>query len=224
MWPFPSSAGAIAAHDLPLAKTITCPNPSGALRLRDVPILAVDFEMTGLDPLHDPILSMGFVVIDKGEIQLGTARHILVRAEAGQNTAAVIHSLGHDELERGKPLEDALVALLTALDGKLLLAHHAAIELSFLGRAIKKMGTDKAYWPTICTEQTERKRIAVQQKPDLSVRLFDARARYGLPQYKAHNALTDALATAELFLAQLSHGDKGKDSRIKSYVSMARLP
>ena len=30
------------------------------------------------------------------------------------------------------------------------------------------------------------------------------RKRYGLPQYKAHNALNDALATAELFLAMAS--------------------
>jgi DNA polymerase-3 subunit epsilon len=33
------------------------------------------------------------------------------------------------------------------------------------------------------------------------LRLFNLRPRYNLPQYKAHNALSDALATAEVFLA-----------------------
>ena len=33
------------------------------------------------------------------------------------------------------------------------------------------------------------------------LRLHALRERYGLPRYKAHNALTDALATAELFCA-----------------------
>lgn len=38
-----------------------------------------------------------------------------------------------------------------------------------------------------------------------SVRLGHARERYGLPTYQPHHALTDALATAELFQAQLQY-------------------
>ena len=37
------------------------------------------------------------------------------------------------------------------------------------------------------------------------MRLADARRRYGLPAYRAHHALTDALATAELLQAQVAH-------------------
>ena len=33
------------------------------------------------------------------------------------------------------------------------------------------------------------------------LRLFNLRPRYNLPRYKAHNALSDAIATAELFMA-----------------------
>ena len=36
------------------------------------------------------------------------------------------------------------------------------------------------------------------------LRLFNLRNRYHLPVYKAHHALSDALATAELFLALFS--------------------
>ena len=39
----------------------------------------------------------------------------------------------------------------------------------------------------------------------LSIRLADSRARYHLPRYRAHHALTDALATAELLQAQIAH-------------------
>jgi DNA polymerase-3 subunit epsilon len=43
-----------------------------------------------------------------------------------------------------------------------------------------------------------------------SLRLADARRRYHLPEYAPHHALTDALATAELFQAQIAHhGDPG---------------
>jgi DNA polymerase-3 subunit epsilon len=42
-------------------------------------------------------------------------------------------------------------------------------------------------------------------KKPASIRLADSRARYGLPYYPPHHALTDAIGTAELFLAQLQH-------------------
>ncbi len=38
-----------------------------------------------------------------------------------------------------------------------------------------------------------------------SLRLDASRRRYRLPRYSAHHALTDALATAELFLAQVGY-------------------
>ena len=36
------------------------------------------------------------------------------------------------------------------------------------------------------------------------LRLWGARERYGLPEYRAHDPLVDALACAELYLAQVS--------------------
>jgi len=38
----------------------------------------------------------------------------------------------------------------------------------------------------------------------VSIRLDDSRQRYGLPTYSAHHAKVDAMATAELFLAQVA--------------------
>jgi DNA polymerase-3 subunit epsilon len=38
-----------------------------------------------------------------------------------------------------------------------------------------------------------------------SIRLADSRSRYELPRYRAHHALTDALATAELLQAQVAY-------------------
>ena len=41
------------------------------------------------------------------------------------------------------------------------------------------------------------------------LRLWNARGRYGLPIYRAHNALVDALACAELYQAQVAElGDQ----------------
>jgi len=38
-----------------------------------------------------------------------------------------------------------------------------------------------------------------------SIRLADSRRRYGLPRYRPHHAMTDALSSAELLQAQVAH-------------------
>ena len=49
------------------------------------------------------------------------------------------------------------------------------------------------------------------------LRLFNLRRRYQLPQYKAHNALTDALAGAELFLALAAEGGDLEKCRVGDF-------
>ena len=53
----------------------------------------------------------------------------------------------------------------------------------------------------------EKKRMLRRQQPLVAnqLRLFNLREQYGLPRYKAHNALEDAIATAELFLVQIAY-------------------
>ncbi len=41
-------------------------------------------------------------------------------------------------------------------------------------------------------------------RPPASIRLHESRQRYNLPAYTGHHALSDALATAELFQAQIA--------------------
>jgi DNA polymerase-3 subunit epsilon len=43
-----------------------------------------------------------------------------------------------------------------------------------------------------------------RKRPE-SIRLADSRARYNLPAYAPHDALTDAIATAELMQAQIKY-------------------
>ncbi len=48
-------------------------------------------------------------------------------------------------------------------------------------------------------------RMLGRKPPWVSIRLADSRARYGLPRYSPHHAMTDALASAELLQAQVAH-------------------
>jgi DNA polymerase-3 subunit epsilon len=170
----------------------------------DLVIVALDLETTGLDPKRDHILSYGLVEIQHMTVRLGTARHQLISIE-GQipEESAVIHQITDDQAATGISLESALPELLSRLAGKVMLVHYASIEQNFLNAACQKLYRAPFVIPTIDTlvlaQRLFARRNYTVQPGDL--RLFNLRPRYNLPNYRAHNALSDALATAELFLA-----------------------
>ncbi|MDH5396136.1 MAG: hypothetical protein OEW97_07655, partial [Gammaproteobacteria bacterium] len=51
------------------------------------------------------------------------------------------------------------------------------------------------------------------------LRLFNLRKKLNMPVYKAHNALLDAIATAELFLAILNDVSPKNNARLKEFLS-----
>lgn len=51
------------------------------------------------------------------------------------------------------------------------------------------------------------------------LRLYALREQYGLPRYNAHDALNDALATAEIFQAQVEHMDSKIPLPLRRFLS-----
>lgn len=178
-----------------------------------VPLLAVDLEMTGLNPLVDDIVSIGWVPIAGGGIRLAGARRLLVRPERDMAPeSAVIHKITDTHAASGAPLAEALAELLAALRGHVMVAHHARMELRFIDAVCRRVYGGGIVIPTIDTEWLARRRFERRGQPykarDLS--LAAVRARYNLPIHQAHDALGDAIATAELFLAQVSDYGAGR--------------
>lgn len=167
--------------------------------------LAIDLELTGLDPKQDKILSFGYVPIDGPSISLGGAEQLLVipKVEVGQS--ATIHGLTDDHLATGMPIAEAMPYVLRALAGRTIVAHHAAIEVGFISRACERVYGHPIVVPAIDTMKLQRRVLRLSPGEDPkhgALRLQACRDHYGLPRYKAHEALTDALAAGELFLAQ----------------------
>jgi DNA polymerase-3 subunit epsilon len=65
--------------------------------------------------------------------------------------------------------------------------------------------------PVVDTLAIEKKKILQQQRHVTldELRLAECRSRYNLPTYPAHNALMDALTSAELLLTQIDRKGKG---------------
>ncbi|MBF0471043.1 MAG: DNA polymerase III subunit epsilon [Gammaproteobacteria bacterium] len=182
------------------------PFPHYRTPLDRVPILALDFETTGLNPVRDHILSIGAVVVERLEIQLATAYHQVICTEGALHEAGVIvHHITDDHKAQGEALERVLPELLQQMAGKALLVHYAPVERRFLQQTCLRLYGMAPVFPIIDTMEIARRRLdqrtALYSPQDL--RLFNLRGRHNLPRYKAHNALNDAIATAELLLAEL---------------------
>lgn len=183
--------------------------------MSEVPMVAVDFETTGLDPDQHSIVSIGLVPFSHNRIQLQHSRHWLVRPQLPLHTTSVtIHGLTHSDLEHAPDLSEILDELLPALAGRVMVVHFRAIERPFLDVALRWRLKESIDFPLIDTMAIEshlhprRKPGRWQQllgKQPISIRLPDSRGRYNLPHYRPHNALVDAIATAELLQAQLQH-------------------
>ena len=96
--------------------------------------------------------------------------------------------------------------------GKVLVFHNAALDVAFLNKISRREFNAPILMPVVDTLLQEeallhRRDVAIQPG---ALRLQACRERYGLPHFHGHNALLDALATAELLLAMAAHRSAGK--------------
>jgi DNA polymerase-3 subunit epsilon len=194
----------------PLREYLEVPFPAGASDCRRVGFVALDLETTGLDPAADEILSVGWVCLTGERIDLSTAgyRLVLPTREVPEESA-VLHGITDDAAARGAPPREVLAEVLSVLAGKVLVAHNASFELAMLGAACARVLGGRFLAPAVDTLELaarwfQRRDLAIGPR---ALRLDALRRHHNLPRYRAHNALSDALAAAELFLAQLAERD-----------------
>ena len=170
--------------------------------------LVCDAEMSSLELDKGELLSLGWVLVEEGAVQLVSARHRLIKPSGSVGQSAAIHQLRDCELEDAADAQTALSELLRVAAGRVLVFHHASLDLAYLNRLCLQTFQAPLLLPVVDTMAMEQ-RILGRRDQALrpgDLRLQACRSRYGLPDYPAHNALVDALATAELLLAQIAHG------------------
>nr|WP_076414873.1 exonuclease domain-containing protein [Shewanella sp. UCD-KL12] len=185
-------------------------------------LIAVDLEMTGLDPINDQILSIGLIPIENNLLALDKAEQKLIKVDGGVGQSAVIHGILDNHLDDAIDIKEAITWFLERTQGKMLVAHHAPLDLSFLQNAISSCIGEPVKLLAIDTLAVERKRLL--RKHDLlkegTLRLGACRVRYGLPVYAAHNALVDALACGELLLAQAAAIGQGERLKLAELLAI----
>ncbi len=206
----------------PLYDYLGWPLPDPDTPVEELALLAVDLETTGMDPRRDTLLSIGYVPVEGRTVDLSGARRFVVRGSAEVGPSAAIHGITDDTLAAGVSMKHALTEVLAALRGRVLLSHFTDIEEGFLSTACEREFGAGMPCARIDTLELQRRLIVGGwhgEAPPGTLRLWSARRRYGLPVYKAHDALADALACAELFLAQVAEMSEQGPVTLKKLAS-----
>jgi DNA polymerase-3 subunit epsilon len=170
---------------------------------------ALDLETGGLDARRDPIIAVGMVPIRSGVIHMGESFSTLIRPDPGRPIrpeSVRAHQLLAGDLRRSPPLPAVLQEVDRRLEGGVLLVHNQGIDLPFLKGGHERSGLPWRKPVVVDTvdlivKAAQRRRFLEpggEEMPRLN--LSEARRAHGLPDYQAHDALIDAVATAELFL------------------------
>ena len=169
---------------------------------RQARLLCVDVELTGLDPGSDQVIAFGAVPIEGGRILASGAIESMVKPSGGRRGGSVeIHGILPHDLDAAPEPDEALAPLADAIRGCTPIAHAAWVERAFLGPALRQAG-GRLPRGIIDTSMLWRLLSVVRDGHDPGYKpLATLTAALGLPSHRPHQALGDALTTAQVFLA-----------------------
>jgi DNA polymerase III subunit epsilon len=200
------------------------PWPDPQLPWREASYVVLDVETSGLTVRRDSLLAVGLVEIECGRVHIDRRWYSLVRPPEGLLVGADsirIHGLLRAELAAAPTFEEMLPALLERLVGRVLIVHVARIDVGFLNRAMDQRYGARLHGPIL---DTARIAMAMHQRAQLlgtashdmpapAIQLRGLAKSFNLPVYAQHDALNDALTTAQVFLAQATRlSQQGKQS------------
>lgn len=185
-------------------------------------IVVVDVETSGLSLADDHLIAIGAVAIHAGRIVFADSFDVLLRQEQSSNKANIlVHGIGGTAQRNGLPPEDALLEFLQYLDGAPLFAFHAAFDETMLRKAYRKfLGLDFRHgWADLAYLLPE----LFPQYASKCRALGDWLQRFSIVNDERHNALADALATAQLGLVALRSARTKGNTEFRSLQEMEKV-
>jgi len=187
---------------------------------REAEFCALDFETTGLDRERDAVVSFGIVPVRAGRVVVGEAVHRLVLPEVPPSPESMrIHGILPKDLAYAQPFPAVGHTLRLALAGRFLLAWFAGVEIGYLGRLY---GGRRGSWVrrTIDVRQMAIELEHLDQ--DVRQSLSSAAKHYGVPVAHPHEALDDAIVTAQLFLVLACRLEERGLGTVRSLLRLTR--
>jgi DNA polymerase-3 subunit epsilon len=160
--------------------------------------VVADVETSGLSLTKDHLIAIGAVAVRAGRIDIGDSFEVVLQQEtASHRENILIHGIGGSAQTGGMPPQEALLAFLEYLGKDPLVAFHVVFDETMIKRAVKQFlgfnfkhpWLDLAYAVPALNPELAKKLRALDQW----------QKHFRIPNYARHNALADALSTAQLF-------------------------
>lgn len=171
--------------------------------------VVVDVETSGLRLWEDRLISIGAVALVNGKVDLGDSFYVVLQQDTVSDKENILlHGIGGSAQIEGMPAADALLAFLEYLRRDPLIAFHVTFDQTMIARAMRQyLGLSfKHPWSDMAY-------VMPALNPELAARyrsLDDWISHFGIRNEARHNALADALVTAQLFQVGL-HQAAGKN-------------
>lgn len=168
--------------------------------LSDESIIVYDLETTGLNIQNDSVLSIGAVTMSNRAIALGNVFHeVLATPSVDLNRESqLIHGLTLGDLASGSPPRAALLRFLEYGTNCIWAAYHAEFDRVMLRKTVESwLGSEFDPRPIDVAELAP---LLFPEKGPAVCPLDHWLDAFGLTAHERHNALDDAMVTAELML------------------------
>ena len=159
--------------------------------------VVVDVETTGLNLMTDTLISIGAVAVVGGRVVLGDSFSVVLQQQQSSDKSNIlVHGISGSAQREGVPPADALLDFLEYLGDAPLVAFHVAFDETMIRRALRQyLGFSfKHPWLDLAYVMPALNRDLVRSHRVLD----DWIGRFGIRIEARHNALADALATAQL--------------------------
>jgi DNA polymerase III subunit epsilon len=167
-------------------------------------VVAIDCETTGLDPRKDDIITVAAIKIRGSRILTSERFEATVRPSVKIRPDAIkIHRLRERDVAMGRAVADVLPQLLRFVGGRPLVGYYLEFDVAMINRYVRRWLGVKLPNPRIEVSGLYYERKYSDAPPGTHVDLsFAAILRdLGLPLLDRHDAYSDALMTAMMYLA-----------------------
>ena len=162
--------------------------------------VVVDVESSGLDVTRDRLIAIGAIAVEGSRIAIDAGFSVVLRQQTASDDANIlVHRIGASAQTGGLDPVEALLAFLAYIGKSPLVGFHAPFDQIMISNATRRVLGEplRRHWidlahpaPALCPQ-----RAAGMEGLD------DWCAAFGIVNPARHNALADALVTAQLHLA-----------------------
>lgn len=178
--------------------------------------VAIDCETSGLDPARDRLLSVGAIAVRESRVDLGGSFSALVRQPEPSAAANImVHGIGGDAQLAGLPTQDVMASLAAYVDDAIPVGFHAPFDEAILRRhgfKARQRWIDLAALLPVLFADRKRERTSL----DHWLQAF------GIPAEARHDALGDALVTAQLMLVALAEAQRQRLDTVEELRALQR--